>query len=342
MFNGAAELIERFRPELIPEVEIIETDEERFRTEILKNFIRPFRMLNGLLWRGLIAVTESHVHLMMDFDHAIADGTMVRRVFQQIFEALNGRELQKDYYYLYLHRTSAQAGTPEARAEHELVRKLYDGEWSRFPEPDFDSRENSNRTFAAETKRTFGEYEAAAEAAGISPGTALVTAGMMALRRFNRKDRVSVEWVFNGRDEPWKKDLVGITLCGVPAVMDFTLCRGRKAVLAEARRQNELGLQYAEYSYALHNMSPAKTESLKIVFEHGLDLPDNMPAGTALTWYGGSYSGVLCLFQFIIFENGADQPLNLTAVYQGSRYSEQSAQRLTFLFRDALDELLFP
>ena len=99
-----------------------------FDEEEKKAFIRPFRMMNELLWRAHIFVTESYVRLLMDFDHAIADGTTVRRVFWLIFEALNGRELYKDQYYLFLRRLALHAKTPEARAEHELVRKLYDGQ----------------------------------------------------------------------------------------------------------------------------------------------------------------------------------------------------------------------
>ena len=341
MFNNAVELIQRYCPDRIPEIEITETSEAQFPEE-KKAFVRPFRMLNELLWRGHIFVTESHVHLLMDFDHAIADGTMARRVFQQVFEALNGRELQKDHYYLFLRRLTLHAKAPEARAEHELVRKLYDGKWSRYPRPDYNSRGNSNLTYAAPTKRTFMEYQAAAEASSVSLGTALVTAAMLALSRFNGEPRVSVEWIFNGRDEKWKKDLVGLTLCGVPAVMDFDQCRDRDSILAEARKQNELGLQYAEYSFALENMSPGQAESMKIVYEHGLDLPDNMPAGTELAWDGGYYSGMLCLFQFLVNEGPADEPLTLVAVCQGSRYTEESARRMTVLFAEALDELLFP
>ena len=341
MFNDAVELIQRYCPDRIPELGITETTEAQFSEE-KKAFIRPFRMMNELLWRAHIFVTESYVRLLMDFDHAIADGTTIRRVFWLIFEALNGRELYKDQYYLFLRRLALHAKTPEAQAEHELVRKLYDGQWSRYPQPDYDSRGNSNLTYAVPTKHTLREYQAAAEASSISLGDALVTAGMMALSRFNGNPRVSVEWIFNGRDEQWKKDLVGLTLCGIPAVMDFDRCKDRESILAEARKQNELGLQYAEYSFALENMSPGQIESMKIVYEHGLDLPDNMPAGTTLEWDGGYYSGMLCLFQFLINEGTADEPLTLVAVCQGSRYSEESAQRMTALFSDALEELLFP
>ena len=287
-------------------------------------------------------VTESHVHLMMDFDHAIADGTMARRVFQQIFEALQGRELQKNYYYLFLRRYAQRMRTPEARTDYELVWKLYDGRWSGFPKPDYSSRDNSNLSLNSATNRSFGEYRAAADACGVSMGTALVTAGLMALSRYNGQQKVSVEWVYNGRDEEWKEKLIGLTLCGVPAVMDFGVCRDRESILAEARRQNELGLQYAEYSFALQNMSPGRSENMKIVYEHGLDLPENMPAGTTLQWDSDSYTGMLCLFQFIINEGAANEPLAVMAVCQGSRYREESVRRMLSLFTGALDELLFP
>ena len=51
---------------------------------------------------------------------------------------------------------------------------------------------------------------------------------------------------------------------------------------------------------------------------------------------------MLCLFQFLVNESAADEPLTLVAVCLGSRYKEESARRMTSLFADAIDELLFP
>lgn len=340
LFNEANELVQRYCPELVPEIGIMEASEAEFHSTIKNAFFKPFRMLNSILWRGQIVVTETNVHLMLDFNHAISDGTMAMRTFHQIFTALQGGTLQKDYYYLFLQRYAAFMETPEGLSELDFVRKLYDGNWSKFPQPDFDVRENSNHRMVTVTRRSAGAYQTAAAGKKISLGAALVTAGQLTLSRFNRQKKVTVEWIYNGRNEPWKEDLIGITICGIPSSMDFDKFTQTDTILAEARRQNELGLRYAEHSYALRDMSPTKNECLKIVYEHGIDVPDNIPAWCKIEADTDHYTGMLGLFQIIIFEGAPDAPLTLIATYQGSRYSDESAKKLLDGFEQALNELL--
>ena len=340
LFNEAGELVQRYCPEQIPEIKIVETSETEYQAEVKRAFFKPFRMLNNILWRGQIVVTEATVYLMLDFNHAISDGTMAMRTFQQIFEALNGRELQKDHYYLFLQRYARFMETPEGLAELESLQKLYEGEWSKFPQPDFDVRENSNRRVVTTSSFTSETYQAAASGRRISLGTALVTAGQLALSRFNRQKKVAVEWIYNGRNEQWKNHLIGITICGIPAIMDFGKYTETDAILEEARRQNAWGLRYAEHSYALRDMSPAKNECLKIVYEHGIDVPENIPEWFQIEADTDHFTGMLGLFQIIIFESTPEAPLTLIATYQGSRYREESAKSMLCEFERALNELL--
>lgn len=340
LFNEAGELVQRYCPERIPEIEIVASSEEAFHSDVKNEFFKPFRMLNSILWRGQIVVTEVNVYLMLDFNHAISDGTMAMRTFQQIFETLNGRDLQKDHYYLFLQRYARFMETPEGLAELKSVHKLYDGDWSKFPQPDFDVRENSNRRIVTMSSHTSEAYQAAASSRRISLGTALVTAGQLALSRFNQQKKVAVEWIYNGRNEQWKNHLIGITICGIPATMDFGKYTETDAILDEARRQNAWGLRYAEHSYALRDMSPAKNECLKIVYEHGIDVPENIPEWFQIEADTDHFTGMLGLFQIIIFESTPDAPLTLIATYQGSRYREESAESMLCEFERALNELL--
>jgi len=149
-----------------------------------------------------------------------------------------------------------------------------------------------------------------------------------------------VEWIYNGRNEKWKENLIGITICGIPATMDFNQYDNIGAVLEEARRQNAWGLRYAEHSYALRDMSPAKNECLKIVYEHGINVPDSIPEWFHIEADTDHFTGMLGLFQIIIFEGAPDAPLTLIATYQGSRYREESASKLLTAFDMALNELL--
>ena len=100
------------------------------------------------------------------------------------------------------------------------------------------------------------------------------------------------------------------------------------------------GMRYAEHSYALRDMSPAKNECLKIVYEHGIDVPENIPEWFQIEADTDHFTGMLGLFQIIIFENTPDAPLTLIATYQGSRYREESAESMLCEFERALNELL--
>ena len=340
LFNEAGELVQRYCPERIPEIEILESSEAAFCGGGKDAFFKPFRMLNSILWRGQIVVTEESVYLMLDFNHAISDGTMAMQTFRQIFALLQGGELQKDYYYLFLQRYASFMETAEGRSELDFVKKLYDGKWSKFPRPDFDARENSNQRLVSMSSHSSATYQTAAADRKISLGVALVTAGQLALSRFNQQKQVAVEWIYNGRNEPWKNDLIGITICGIPATMDFDQCVEMEDILKEARRQNAWGLRYAEHSYALRDMSPTRNECLKIVYEHGIDIPENVPDWFRIEADNDHFTGMLGLFQIIIFEAAPDAPLTLIATYQGSRYRAESAKRMLSEFERALNELL--
>lgn len=340
LFNEAGELVQRYCPSQIPEIEVVKSTEEAFHSDGKKAFFKPFRMLNSILWRAEIVETESKVYLLMDFNHAISDGTMAMRTFEQIFNALNGRDLIKDYYYLFLKRYARFMETPEGMEEMEFVKKLYEGDWSKFPRPDFDTRENSNNRIVISSSHMSQAYQTAASDRRISLGAALVTAGQLALSRFNRQKKVAVEWIYNGRNEQWKNDLIGITICGIPSVMDFGKYADSDAILAEARRQNAWGLRYAEHSFALRDMSPAKNECMKIVYEHGITVPESIPGWFEIKADTDHFTGMLGLFQIIIFESTLDAPLTLIATYQGSRYREESARSLLRGFEQALNELL--
>ena len=339
MFNDANELVQRYCPDRIPEIEIEEKDEEEYQKE-KSEFIQPFKLLNVPLWHGKIVATGSHIHLLLDFNHAVSDGMMCRKALYQLFEVVEGRELQKDYYYLFLQREAQHALSHQAEIDREFLHKMYDEGWSKFPKTDFDSRDNGNASNIAVTTKNAESYKKSASQNGISLGTAFVTAALMALSRFNNEKRVALEWLFNGRDEKWKEDLIGITLCGVPAALDFEKCDTREKIIAEARHQNELGMQYAQYSYAAHNMSPTVNECMKVVYEHGLDDPDNIPDGFTLEADRSFFNGMLALFQYVIYEKGPDEGITVLSVGQGTRYKQETIDKLGELFCECLDELL--
>lgn len=131
-----------------------------------------------------------------------------------------------------------------------------------------------------------------------------------------------------------------MTLCGIPSAMDFSKFTTNSAILEESRKQNELGLKYARYSYALSDMSPGKNECMKLVYEHGIETSGGFPNGGKIENIVEGFTGMLCLYQLIVIENSDDEPLIFVATYQGTRYREENAKKMLELFQNALDELL--
>ena len=102
-FDRNTELVQRYEPSRIPEIEITYVSEAAFENEVKASFVRPFRLFNSILWRCGVFVTPENTYILMDIYHAISDRWMVKNLFRNVFKALAGETLDDDYYYLYLH-----------------------------------------------------------------------------------------------------------------------------------------------------------------------------------------------------------------------------------------------
>lgn len=339
-FNDEGSLVQRCRPELIPDVEIQYCSEEEFQTREKRAFVQPFHLVDSLLWRHKIMVTEKNVWLLTDFHHTISDKGMCMVIYRQIFNVLQGQEPIPDQYYLYLEQYAEKMKTPQAASDLQQLALLYKDTWSRFPKPDYESRQNGQGVCWLQTTHSLRWYKDAAKACGASLGMILNAAGLLALSRYNHESKVEIEWIYHGRPEAWQKDLAGLMIEGIPAAMDFDELTTRAQILQEARRQFNLGHRCCEYSYGLRSMSPTRFESMKICYLPGSDDPGNLPEGSDITVWMEPMEGMLCLALIVIAENGPSLPLALRCAYQSTRYSAGSIEKLLRLFSEALDELL--
>ena len=339
-FNAAGELVQRYRPELIPDIEIFHTDEDTYLSQDKPGFVKPYKMLDSLLWRHQILVTPEHVYLMVDLHHSISDKNSCMNFFRQIFRVLDGEEPEKDYYYLYLSRLARKQRSEEARRDLSLLKKLYGGSWSGTPNTDMESRDNANGRSIRQSDHSLAFYRTAAARHQVSLGAALSSAALLALSRFNQESRVQIAWEYHGRKEKWEKDLVGITLCALPFAMDFDQLTTPDAILQDAKKQSDLGKRFSEYSYALHDMSPCVHENMAVCYLPGDDDPGNMPEGSQMSVSVDALNGMMGLAQILITESGPDAPLTVICAYQKTRYRAEHMDTLARLFLEALNELL--
>ncbi len=338
-FDSKAELVQQYVPELILDPGITYVSEEEYERTARPGFVRPFRLFNELMWRCEIFVTPENTYVLMDIHHTITDRGMATNMFRNLFNALAGKPLDDDYYYLYLHDQAVQrqkaAGYSSEALGYLKTLKPYSG----YPVPDFESSGNEQDTVWIDTDKTLGQLEETARKHRISLQNLLTAAGAAALGKYNHARRVGVRWTYNGRDEAWKEPLMGLLLAGIPADIDLDECDSGEKLLQEVKRQSMLGIRYSAVSAAFSEFSPGLSERLSIVYQHGADSPDNLPEGAEVRMYLEHFNGTLTLFEFIVFEQGEDRPLRIEAVYNRLRYRKESAAAFAQMFVRQIDSL---
>ncbi len=337
--NG--ELVIRCRPELLRDVEIIEADEEDIETIHKPAFVKPFEKLIGsLLYRVKIFSTKENTWLFTDFHHSIMDGSSIALFIWNVFNCLNGGEPGEDRYGEYLRRMRDEINGPDTQKDLARLEKLYDGKCDTCPAPDFLSRGNVRNAVDAVFHYPYRCYEEAAEKKHTTINGALIAAGLLAINRYNESGKVAVEWTFNGRDEKWKESLLGLTMSAIPSQADFSNIKNTSELIGEVNRQIALGIRHSACSYPIRSVSPGKTEYMKMVFEQGIAMPDNIPEGTEIEADFDSAKTCMSIIQCILFPVKPDDIPSLRVVGNGAVYKTESIVEVAEMVVDAFEECL--
>ena len=168
-----------------------------------------------------------------------------------------------------------------------------------------------------------------------------VAASLIALSKHSGSAGVSVEWTYNGRDENWKKDLIGITISSVPVTVDMSAIHTPGRLLDEIDRQNELGMRYAALSMGNNGVTPGELDRLIVVYESGFDMKELLPKDTEVTLGYNLLDGVFTRFQFIIFDGGdSDAPISFYINYDSNLYSTGLVEEFCKCFDEALGRMI--
>ena len=340
-YNDKGELVIRSHPELVEDVEIVETTEEEVEAIHKPAFSVPFeRVIGNLLYRIKIFATKNSTWLFTDFHHAIMDGSSQAVFLRNVFCCLDGGEPGEDRYAEYLQKMHEELNASDTQDNLLQLGRLYDSSCDSFPATDLISRGNLRAVSDAAFHYPYHRYEEAAKKKYTTLNSALIAAGLLALSRYNGSNKVSVGWIYNGRDEKWKEDLVGLTISAIPAHVDFGQITNTDALLKEVGSQSALGIRYSPYSYAVRSVSPGKTEYMKMVFEQGLGMPDNMPEGTEFQMGFDRLKACSSIIQCILMPVGPDEIPTLRVIGNGAVYQLETITKIAQMVVDAFEECL--
>ena len=306
--------------------------------DMLMELVQPYRMKGELMYRCRIYKTPAHVFLDLDTCHLISDGSAMANFMSELFKAYRGEELRHDHYYYYLESQYRRRRELEQEADAVLLMKRFSREeYLCNPKPERTSRRTGNGRFMSATSRTSGEFLRECEKLRTSMGKLFVAAGLIALSDLSGESKVTVEWTYHGRDENWKKDLIGMTISSVPVAVDMAAVSSPRALLREIDEQNEQGMRYSDLSLGNNGVTPGERDRMIVVYESGFDMNAALPEGTEATYAYDRLNGLFTRAQIIIFSvSDPNAPFPFYLNYDSELYTPALAERFCGLFNDAL------
>ena len=335
--NAAGEPVMRYIPGWIVHPEIIRV--EKHTREMLRDLIRPYKLSDELMYRCRIYETKDFVYLDFDSCHLITDGTTMANFMSELWAVYRGEPLRKDHYYHYLEQQHRRRMELLNEADvRSLMRRFGNEAYLCNPKPDLNARHTGNGRYPDTTNFTTEACLKACSALRTSPNKLFVAASLIALSKYSNTSKVSVEWTYNGRDEKWEEDLVGITISSIPVAVDLSEARTPMELLREIDRQSEQGMRCAALSIGNNGVTPGERDRLIVVYETGFGMSKILPKGTEVDLGYNMLDGVFTRFQILVQDTKEpEKPMHFYINYDSKLYSPGLVKEFSRCFKQALD-----
>ena len=170
-------------------------------------FVMPFRLNEGPLYRLEVVETDTALHLLADFHHLIFDGASFDIFFSQLTARLNGEPIEVEQYTYadYVNNTEER---PEAKEF--FSKALADCEDATEIPADLSGTKKQSHTGEAVFPIDMGRIEQFCHTQGITPANLLLGAVYYTISRYAATRDVYMSTISNGRSDVRLSDTVGM------------------------------------------------------------------------------------------------------------------------------------
>ena len=242
------QIIDFEQPIEIPHVQHSEAEMDQYKRE----FVKPFNLRQGPLYRMEIVTTEQWTYLMLDFHHLIMDGGSLDLLLTQLFELLNGHEIEPESF-TYADFVAAEKAD-ENSAEHTAAKDFFQerlGKVEGVTEVPSDLT-NPKEQGVIETSTSPLDLEAIEEFCrqhNITPAHLTLAATFYALSRFTNNEQLCITTISNGRSDLRISNTTGMFV----NTLALSATIGEQTVLEfldETSKQFDETLRHEKYPFA--------------------------------------------------------------------------------------------
>ena len=195
-----------------------ESDIERLQAE----FVRPFDLFSGNLYRISIYKTPEAVYLLSDFHHIIYDGTSMGIFFSDLSRAYNGEPLQPEDYTAFdkaCEEVEEYKGTAYKEAEEYFANKLRGVAMTQLPPAAPPSGGDAAQSITC--RIPYGDIPGFCKNAGVTENSFFLAAVCQVLNRYTREEQIAVTTASSGRSKPELASVIGMFVKTLPVVTDI-------------------------------------------------------------------------------------------------------------------------
>ncbi len=167
------------------------------------DFVRPFNLAQGPLFRFEIVETENRLHLFIDIHHLVTDGGSIDLIIREITARLNGEETEKEDYPYIQFATSQKAA--EGSKEYMAAKAFFDSrlaccEGASEITADLPKNDSANHTLGRSVcPIDIAPVETLARQLGVTPMSVCLAATYYTVSRFVNSRQVYLGTISNGR-----------------------------------------------------------------------------------------------------------------------------------------------
>ena len=242
------QIVDFDQPIVITQSQHAEKDIPSYKLE----FIKPFNLRQGPLYHIEIVTTEEWVYLMMDIHHLVVDGGSFDVLLEQLFELLNGQEIEPETF-TYADFVAAQKAA-ESSEEYAAARDFFQGRLGNVEgvtevPSDLTNPLDQGTVGTIYSPLDFDAIDNFCRQHNISPAHHILAATFYALSRFTNNEQLCITTISNGRSDLRISNTVGMfvnTLAlsaeiGEQTVLEF---------LNETSKNFDETLQHESYPFA--------------------------------------------------------------------------------------------
>ncbi|MDO4803811.1 MAG: non-ribosomal peptide synthetase [Lachnospiraceae bacterium] len=319
---------------LFSEVPVIDIPEAEFEELRVNGLVKPFVLLDSVLYRCAIYRTEKSVYLFLDTQHIIFDGASYGLLMKDFISFYQNENYvpRKDYYYGIIKRYLDAKGSPEEKEIQEYYKRVYSDsdtllETLRLDNPT-DEKEGAVELIPYEMEKSDKHNN-----------TFFIVAMAMAVAKFNRAHRSMIYWLYNTRTDSYSMRTVGAFAAPMPVYLTFSPDDDTEALLGRTQEQIKVAMAHSNYSWLLDHSDKNIVNMARLNYRNNMDISMRFEGFIDANLPLPSVTSSAGVFSISIRDDAGNEKLKFGRRYSKSNLNRESIDTLSSYFKEAAEQL---